>query len=476
MKENENSADLSQALEQQLSAYFSLYEAETAFKANIEKQLVLHASQHLAVGSVKSKKRLLPDVFYQPRLKWVGGILFFIIVLLSLFAIHPVRAIIERSLDIGYIEGAGFVKVSETDILNGPTYSAKPDQTIGIDQVVADPKKTQIWFHSTGTKFNPEDTNGEFLAYLDVNGHKLPLVSYGWNSIKQEGIFGFGSLGMTMPMSFILHISPDWSIPIRLIPMGQISAGQSMTLYPDICQTHRDVELCLRAFVSDSTGYHLWLSGSSGNPIFYLQALETRNPLTGEEAILMDSSGHQLNQVYPSQLPMPIEVAPVVSDVPKEVSTTLSFERSTNDNDSLDFLVAGLTGKTPADELIMCEPGKNPGIGDQFPCEKTMNIAGELVRFHTGEITQEKYHGIILTLRSDPIQSSNGLLLTGVDLENINDYSSFTIGTGFDVRTKQLELWFTVDPANPETLYGIRIIDAYLTILEPFQLSWSLNP
>ena len=475
MKDNENNADLNQALEQQLSTYFSLYKAEPAFRSNLQKQLVFHSARQSALGSVISKKKLLPDVFYHPRLKWVGGILFFIIVLFSLFAIHPVRAAIERFLDIGYVEGAGFVKVSNTNLLNGPTYSIKPDQTIGIDQVVADPKKTQIWFHSTGKIYSPEGTNGEFLAYLDVNGQKLPLISWGWVNNEQNGMFEFSSLGTTMPMLFILHISPDWSIPIHLIPMGQISAGQSMTIYPDICQTHLDVELCLRAFVSDSTGYHLWLSASSENPIFYLQTLDIHNPLAGEGAILMDFSGHQLDQVYPSQIPIPIVVSPVVSDVPKEVSTTLSFERSTNDNDSLDLLVAGLTGKTPVDELIMCEPGKNPGIGDQFPCEKSMNIAGELIRFHTGEITQNRY-GIILTLRSDPIQSTNGLLLTGVDLENINDYSSSTMGTGFDLRTKQLELWFTVDPANTETLYGIRINGAHLTILEPYELTWKTTP
>jgi hypothetical protein len=475
MKDNENIADLNQALEQQLIAYFSLYKTEPVFKSSLQKQLIFHSAHQSAMGSVKSKKKLLPDVFYQPRLKWVGGILFFIIVLLSLIAIHPVRAFIERSLDIGYIEGTGFVRVSETNILNGPIYSIKHGQTIGIDKVVADPKKTQIWFHLTGTKYSPEDTNGEHIAFMEVDGQQLSLNSWTWDNGNQKGALEFSYLGITTPSSITLHISPDWSIPIRLRPMGQISAGQSMTIYPDICQAHLDVELCLRAFVSDSTGYHLWLSAASGNPIFYLQTLDIHNPLAGEDAILMDSSGHQLDQVYPSQLPLPIMVSPVISDVPKEVSTTLSFERSTNDNDSLELLVAGLTSKTPADDTIVCELGKGSKVGDRFACEKSISIAGQLIRFHEGKITQER-DGIHLTLLSDPIQATDGFLLTFVDFESLETLKSSFWGTGFYPSTNQLEIWQGLDSLNAESRFAVKITSADLTILEPFKLTWKIKP
>lgn len=476
MNDIKNNADQSQVLEQQLYAYFSLYKVEPAYKSTLRKQLIIRSTQQSLKEIVESKRKLAADWLYRPGIKWAAGILFFITVLSSLIAIHLVRASIERALDIGYVDKAGFVKVSETNILNGPTYSLKPDQTIGIDQVVADPKKIQIWFHSTSKIYSPEGTNGEFIAYLDVNGQELPLISWGWNYYNQNGMIEFRSLGTTAPLSFTLHISPDWVIPIRLIPMSQMAKNQAMTIFPDVCQNNVGINLCLRAFVSDLTGYHLWLSASSEKPKFYLETLDTSNHLIGEQAILMDASGHQLTQIYPTEVLTPYVLPPVRSALfPQEVTTTLSFDRSSSDNGPLTLLVSGLTVKTSVNELIMCEPGKNPGIGDQFPCEKSMNIAGELIKFHTGEITQNR-HGIVLTLRSDPIQSSNGLLLTGVDLENINDYSESTIGTGFDVRTKQLELWFTVDPANTETLYGIRIIGADLTILEPFQLSWTLNP
>ena len=475
MKDNENIADPNQALEQQLSTYFSLYKAEPEFKASLQKQMIFHSAQQSAMGSVKSKKNLLPDVFYQPRVMWIGGILLFIIVLISLFAIQPVRAAIERLLDIGYIEGAGFVRVSETNILNGPTYSVKPDQTMVIDQVIAGPKNTQVWIHSTGREFSPNIAFGDDLTYLEVNGQHLRLNSWGWDN-SQKGVLVFDPFLKAASMSIILHISPDWSIPVHLIPMNQMPEIQSTTIYPDACQTHLGIELCLRAFVSDLTGYHLWLSASSENPIFYLPILEIHNPLSGEDVILMDSSGRKLTQVYPEQLPIPIEVAPVESsDIPNKVNATLSFEQSTNDNGSLNLLVAGLTGETPANETIVCELRKDLQIGDHFPCEQSISIAGEQIQFHEGEITQHS-DGIHLTLLSDPIQASDGLLVTALKFETLDYETSSMWGNGFYPSTNQFEIWSVVDSLNPASKFAVRITAADLTILEPFELTWRIRP
>jgi hypothetical protein len=469
-------ADLDLALEQQLTTYFSLYKAESVFKANLEKQLALHASQQPEEGSTKRKMKLLTDIISQPSLRWAAGILLLIILLLSLITIQPVRAAIELLLDVGYIDGAGFVKVSETHLLNGPTYSIKPDQTMVIDQVIAGPKNTLVWLHATGREFSPDITFGDNSSYLEVNGERLQVNSWGWENDRQKGTLVFDPFPIAESMSVILHLAPDWIIPIRLVPMDQMTTSQSTTIYLDICQTHLGAELCLRAFVSDSTGYHLWLSGSSENPILYLQNLETRNPLTGEEAILMDPSGYQLAPAYPEQPPIPNIVALFESlDFPKEVRATLSFERSANESGSLELLISGLSGKTPANETIVCQLGENPQIGDHFPCEKSFTIAGEQIRSHEGEITQHR-DGIHLTLLSDPIQASNGLLVTFVDAESLYYENSSLLGTGFSPSTNQLEIWLGLDSLNAESKFAIRITAADLTILKPFRLSWSLNP
>jgi len=475
MKENDNFADGDLAVEQQLCSYYSLYEAVAEYKTELQKQLSMQAAYHPTTASENRNKKMLRDVFSRPRLRWMVGILLLIIILLSLIAIQPVRAAIERLINFGYLEGAGFVRVSETYVISGPIYSIKRDQTIGIDRVIANPMNTQIWFHVTGVQFSPENVIEKLIAYLEVNGQNLQSTSYSWGGSNQEDIFVFGSLETAISNPFTLHISPDWSIPIQLIPMSSMDQGQTTTIYPDICQTHLDVEMCLRTFVSDSTGYHLWLSALSRNPIFYMQTLYLHDPLTGEDPILKDSIGHQLDPVYSSEPAIVMQVSPVITDAIQEVKTTLSFERSANESGSLELLVTGLTGKTPADETIICGLGNDPQIGDHFSCEKSITIAGEQIRFHGGEITQHS-DGIHLTMRSDPIEASNGLLLTFVNAESLYYENSSLVGVGFDRRTNQLEIWLGLDSLSAKNLFAVKITSADLTILEPFRLSLSLNP
>lgn len=478
MNDYEINDGVNKSLEQRLFDYFSLYATGPEYKSTVQKRLFSLSAQPSLKKPPKFAGKLLTEVHYRPAYKWVAGLVLILLIFIALLAIQPVRASIERLIGYGYLEGAGFVRVSETYVLGGPVYSVKPDRVIGIDRVIADPAKTQVWLHVTGAQFTPEDVNREFFTYyLEFNGQKLPLNSYSWSGSKQEGIFEFGSLGNAISTPFTLHISPDWSIPIQLIPMSSLDQSQTTTIYPDLCQTHLEIELCLRAFVSNPTGYHLWLSASSKNPVFYLQTLEIRDPLTGEVAILMDSSGQLLNQIYSSEPPLVVAavVPPEITDVPEKVSTTLSFERSTNESGSLDLLVTGLTGKTPADDTIVCELGNDPQIGDHFPCEKSITIAGEQIRFHAGEITQHS-DGIHLTVQSDPIEASNGLQLTFVDAESLAYENSSFGGVGFDRRTYQLEIWQGIDSLNSGKKFAVKITSADLTMLEPFQLTWKIKP
>lgn len=356
MTENEKkfNDNYNHVLEQRLSAYYSSYKAEPFFKSNLRKQLTSHSMQTSKREIGRDKRRSRVGVFSQPALKWFGGILLFTVLLLSLFTIHPVRAVLEQTLDIGYIEGAGFVKVSETNVLNGATYSSQTAQTIGIDRVVVNLKRTQIWFHSTGNKFSPESANGEYISYLEVNGEKYPLSSWAWDDGAQKGVLEFSVLIPPLPMSFILHIVPNWAIPIQLIPMSQNPTIQTVTTFPNVCQNHAGINLCLRAFVANSSGYHLRLSASSSDPDHYLQTLETSNPLTGEEAVLMDSSGNALTKIYPSAVPIPVEVPSRNSEPSREVSTTISFAPVSQGNESLTLLVSPL--KPPSIKPLPATP------------------------------------------------------------------------------------------------------------------------
>jgi uncharacterized membrane protein (DUF485 family) len=478
MTTNKN-AENNQQLAHRLSGYFSLYTAEPEYKLSLQKQLLVKSSQQANTQTRRRENRFFEYFHYRPAYKWVAALVVIILIFIMLIAISPVRAALERLIDFGYLEGVGFVRVSATYVLPGQVYSMRANQTITVDRIIADAQKTVVWMHVTGTQFDPDEMNDASFAYLESDRQTLPsissLISYKEDGSKEEGVFQFSSLGSRVSSPFILHLSPDWDIPITLIPMSSINKSQTTTIYPHICQTQLDVELCLRAFVSDSTGYHLWLGASSHNPIFYLQTLDIREPLTGKGAILMDSSGQQLEPVYSSELRTVLEVSSGITDSVNEVSTTLSFERSVNESGSLELLISGLTGKTPADDTIVCELGTDPNIGDHFPCEKSIIIAGEQISFHEGEITQHS-DGIHLTIRSDPILASDGLLLTFVNADSLYYENSSLVGVGFDLRTNQLEIWLGLDSLSAKNQFAVKITSADLTLLAPFRLTWNKIP
>jgi hypothetical protein len=245
--------------------------------------------------------------------------------------------------------------------------------------------------------------------------------------------------------------------------------------FPNFCQNHAGINLCLKAFVANSTGYHLWLGASSSSPDLYLQTLETTNPLTGKKAVLMDSSGNTLTEIYPSSVPIPVEVPGGNSKPVSEVNTVISFSPDFHGNESLTLLVSGFTVKTSVNETISCSPGKDLNVEDTFPCEKAIKIGGSTLIFHYGKISQGP-KGIRLTLVSDPMQFANGLLLTDVDLENHNNDTSSLMGSSFNVQTKQLELWMELDSASVDQSFDVRITGGDLAIEEPFQFTWEINP
>lgn len=460
-------------LEKKIKTYYSSYKGEPSFKQKLQNQLRFEISQK-PVG----KQRTPPFnmMFTNPKVKWVIGIFAFAFLCILSLAITPVREALGKAIDLGYLEGVGFVRISETRILNGTVISDHLSQAVVIDQVVMNSEETTIWLHATGEQLLTKSTNGEPIAYLEAEGQQIPTSSWGWVDDTQSGVLRFSASAPSMPLAFYLHIAPDWNIPIQLIPMSESTNGQAVTLFSDQCQSHNEVELCVQAFVNDLTGYHLLLNASSSNPDYYLETLYLANPLTGEEVQLMDSSGNPLQKssVSSPDFLIPFEIPVEIIDTQREATTTLHYSPTLQETDFLTLTVPGLTVKTPVDQTITCNVGNNPVIGSTFPCEASITIGGNILTFHTGEVLQGQT-GIQLRITSEPIQPQDNLLVTRAYLENLNGVDS-TIGTSFEVKTRQLSLFLEQETFSSGQSFNIRIVDGYLTIIEPYRFSWTVRP
>ena len=249
-----------------------------------------------------------------------------------------------------------------------------------------------------------------------------------------------------------------------------------MMIFSDLCDSHNGIELCVQAFVNDLTGYHLLLNASSSNPDFYLESLDMTNLWIGQDVELMDSSGipFQKGSAASPEFSLPFEIPVEEFDAQREAGTTLHFVPSLQDIHSLTLTAPGLTVKTPVDQIITCEVGDNPVVGSTFPCEVSITIGGNVLNFHTGEVLQGQT-GIQLRITSDPIEPQDNLLLTRAFLENLNGGNS-TTGTIFEVKTRQLVFFLEQETFSPGQSFNIRVVDGYLTILEPYQFNWEIEP
>jgi hypothetical protein len=460
--------------EKQIKSYYSSHKADPSFKRTLHDQLCLEISQNPAG---KQRNPAFHGIFSHPKVQWGIGIFAFVILcILSLVIIAPVREAIGKAIDLGYLEGVGFVRMSETYVLNGTVISERLSQVVVIDQVVVDSEGTTIWLHATGEQLLAQSTSGEPVAYLEAAGQQYPTSAWGWVDDTQNGVLRFSASTPAMPPAFFLHITPDWNIPIQLTLMSENTDGQAVTLFSDQCQVNNGVELCVTAFVNDSNGYHLLLNAFSSNPDFYLESLYLNNPLTGRDVQLMDSSGKllQKSSVSSTNFSLPFEIPVEVFDAQREASTTLHFFPSSKDNHSLTLTASGLDVKTPVNQIITCDVGDNPAIGSTFPCETSITIGGIELTFHSVEVVQGQT-GIQLRIISDPIQPRDNLLVTGLYFENLNGVDSAT-GTSFEVKTRQLILFLEQKAFSSGQSFHIKIVDGYLTILEPYQFTWTINP
>ena len=459
-------------IEKQIRSYYSSFTSASSFKQNLQNQLQYEISQNPARMLLRNPFTLR---YTDPKVRWALGIVVFIILCFLSLAFAPVRKALGKTIDLGYLEGVGFVRMSETYVLNGSIISDHLSQAIVIDQAVMDSDGTTIWLHATGERLL--EPSGDIpIAYIEASGQQYYASSSGWVDDTQSGVFKFSTSPPGMPLSFLLHIGPDRIIPIQLIPMRESTDHQAVTLFSEQCQTHHGVKLCVNAFISDSNGYHLLLNATSSNPDFYLESLYLSNSLSGEDVQLMDSSGNllQRSSLSSTDFSLPFEIPVEVFDAQRVASTTLHFSPSSKDNYSLTLTAPGLQVKTPVNKSISCDVGNDPVIGDAFPCETSITIGGIELTFHSIEVVHGQT-GIQLRLISDPIQPKDNLMVTGAYLENLNNVN-YLIGTSFETKTRQLILFLEQETFSSDQSFNIRIVDGHLTILEPYRFTWAINP
>ena len=165
--------NVEQVLENQVEAHYAQYKAEPTFKQRLQSRL----NDEIKEKSARPAHRpSFAQMFSSPVVKWMTGVLAFVLLVILSLGITPVRNAIGKALDLGYIDGVGFVRVSETFVLNGSIASERPSQAIVIDRVVMNSDGTRVWFHSTGETMSWSSIEGEPFAFMETDNRQYPSV------------------------------------------------------------------------------------------------------------------------------------------------------------------------------------------------------------------------------------------------------------------------------------------------------------
>ena len=172
-------------LENQVEAHYAQFKAEPSFQTiSLQSRL----NDEIKEKSARPAHRpSFVQMFSSPVVKWMTGVLAFVLLVILSLGITPVRNAIGKALDLGYIDGVGFVRVSETFVLNGSIVSDRVSQAIVIDRVVMNSDGTRIWFHSTGETMSWSSIEGEPFAFMETDNRQYPVRSWGWDDDSQRG-------------------------------------------------------------------------------------------------------------------------------------------------------------------------------------------------------------------------------------------------------------------------------------------------
>jgi hypothetical protein len=227
---------------------------------------------------------------------WMGATMAFLFVLL-LCSNTPVSAAIQRFFGYGYLPQAGFIRLSDSRIIQGPVTQSGWGQTVTVLQGVQDPGKTTLWISAN---LDPSALAAPELVLPDHT--RLPVQSLQTSGDTVR--FVFGNLPAQVDRADLV-LPGGWRLPLAWVPAGQVGLAPTQVSVPFLARTpdgdpdqrpcvdiDRETQLCAEAALTDSEGTHLLLQAfRSGEAV----PLSWNASSSRRSIFLEDGAG----QVYP---------------------------------------------------------------------------------------------------------------------------------------------------------------------------------
>jgi hypothetical protein len=486
---------------------------EPAFVSGLEQQLLERQSvlrRSAQDGNpIRRAWRQFSASFARPR--WQYTVLVLLVALaVALFAIGPQRVLAQVQRWLGYVPGIGFMNLAETRVLASPVEVTRDGVTLRVEQVIAGPGRTEVVISSPGLFEkdlpwpNPAVENPDFSASLLLPKEGLPdgtrLEARRWELNAGYGKLefpplpaGVSQVTLRVPrLPLVPHgaLPEDWEIPLTLRPAtGELKDELFPQPYspPDASDSQHGISLRVLdvAQTADETAirYQVAWANPDWEMRFGLGSArlpELRDDLGHIYWESPDSHGSSVAMVAipapPASPVTPTPSAPTKTGTLVFAALSLSASQATLWVDALEFQV-------PAEGRFSLDLGETPRIGDAWPLDVRLEVAGFPVHLSAARLREETVEmgdgrsekRTFLEFDLDPLEEQNGFSLASFDLANPNlgvyGQGGRSISNGVEHYTGRLEFPTGQVPAGKIEL---RVTGAGLLVRGPWEATWTI--
>ena len=489
----------------------SVPEADPAFERQLEARLVGRLRSQQGTEDKTTSRPVATAVRGRSTMRRYRGMpvaaIALMVVALTLAWVGPHRVWAQIQQWLGYVPGIGFVNLEETRVLTAPVAVTRGGVTLRVEQVLAQPGGTTILLSSEGLP--PEDR--VWPQGVSVKGVTEPLLELPDGRLLAPETFnlrwGGGTLAFPAVPADVFRIrlilprlplvpagvaAEDWSIALDLRP----ASGELVTaLFPqpygpmDASDAYHDVTLRVLevAHSADETAVKLQLQWSKPEwEAHFIRGFQTPS--------LRDDLGHVYLEQVPdsgsgslsqSQVVM-VRPDPDAAPTPELTLTliehTLTFAPVSPAAQRLTLTMGGFDFNVPAKASLALDLGDHPEVGDSWPLDIAIDVAGIPVHVGRARLIEEQLgspgqatYRTVLEFDVDPAEDGT-IGLCGLSLDG--KAAGFRDGGtgGYDPQSKRVRAGLVVEEGKqvPTGTISVQVNGASICLNDTWTVAWEV--
>jgi len=466
------------------------------------------AGQHV-VGEAPLRRFWAQLVWSFSQHRWATaaalGLLLTVAVALAAVGPQPVWADLQRLL--GYVPGVGFVNLEDTRVLMAPVEVTRNGVTLRVEQVLARPDRTVIVIHSEGLP--PEDQlwphgareDSDYQPRLRLSDGRT-LISESWTLRLGAGTLEFPPLPADvyrvtlelprLPLVPAGTVSGAWAVPLSLRPAtGELVADLFPQPYapPHASDTHASITLHVLevAHSPQETALRFqvqWRDSDWEFPrIGFTRGVELHDDLGHVYQRSLAPSGGSTSRTIVVAVPEATEATPAPEPSLPTYEQTYAFSPVSLSAQRLRLTVEGIAFDIPAEASFTMDLGDNPQVGDYWPLDVHLQVAGFPVYITGARLIEEELgpkdeptRRTVLQFDIAPVPKQGDRVMSGVGLDG--EAAGFRGGStgGYNHQTNTMRAGLVVKEGQPipTGLIQVKIGSAELCLLDAWNVTWTI--